>query len=91
MAREARVEYLIEPIPEADVEDRTIPHFTVRAHRGDYTGGLFLWALDESEARIVVRALGRDDERPACFKSKAGGGQNPGIVDPRSGLANSMQ
>ena len=65
MVSEARVEYLIEPIPEADLEDRTIPHFTVRVHRGDYTGVPFLWALDESEARIVVRALGRDDERPA--------------------------
>jgi len=56
------VEYVIQPIPDADPEDRFIPHFTIQARRGDYTSGPFVWVTTEAEAHRIARALRRDDE-----------------------------
>jgi hypothetical protein len=61
-SEDAAVEYVIQPIPEADPEDRFIPHFTIHARRGDYTSGPFAWVTSEAEAQRVARALQRDDE-----------------------------
>jgi hypothetical protein len=61
-SKDATVEYVIQPIPEADAEDRFIPHFTIHARRGDYTSGPFVWVTTEAEGQRVARALRRDDE-----------------------------
>jgi len=61
-SEDASVEYVIKPIPEADLEDRFIPHFAIHARRGDYTSGPFVWVTTEAEAQRVARALRRDDE-----------------------------
>ena len=55
-SEDATVEYVIQPIPEADPDDRFIPHFTIHARRGDYTSGPFVWVTTEAEAKRVARA-----------------------------------
>jgi hypothetical protein len=57
------VEYTIERIANADPRDRSIPHFTIHARRGNRTGGPLAWVTTEAQARRVARALRRDDDR----------------------------
>ena len=61
-SEDVTVEYVIQPIPDADPEDRFIPHFAIHARRGDYTSGPFVWVTTEVEAKRVARALRRDDQ-----------------------------
>jgi hypothetical protein len=56
------VQYVIQPIPEADPEDRFVSHFTIHAKRGDYISGPFVWVTTQAEAQRVARALQRDDQ-----------------------------
>ena len=61
-ADDISVEYVIEPIPGADPDNRFIPHFTIHARRGNYTSGAFVWVTTEATARRVARAMRRDDD-----------------------------
>ena len=71
-SEDATVEYVIQPIPEADAEDRFIPHFTIQAKRGDYMSGPFAWVTSEAEAQRVARALRRDDQHYDALISETG-------------------
>ena len=61
-ADDISVEYVIEPIADADPGNRFVPHFTIHARRGDYTSGAFVWVSTEAEARTVARALRHWDD-----------------------------